>query len=120
MCLGELNMSNITPEMLKVVALGMGYEDAEILRSSVIIAKSRVSDTSTVMAEYNPLTNAEQCMEIMEKLRIDLEFWADSVDAIINKHNDNADVITRYGKTINEAVVNAAFEYFNTQTDVRS
>ena len=102
----------ITPEMLKVVAEGMGY----VLRDDTPRIKERIcvwngKDVNTRCLYKPHLTNAEQCMEIMEKLKLDLGF--DSIEWCVGKYGVMFEpLVEARGKTINEAVVLAAYEYF--------
>ena len=102
----------ITPEMLKVVAEGMGYDIFEYVPNSETWSVSKRE--WSYHCKYNPLTNAEQCMEIMEKLNIQLRrqthkpdgLWVARIEYVVNPMTVKED------KTINEAVVLAAYEYF--------
>lgn len=100
--------TEITPEMLKVIAEGMGYKTCSTGNGEFIAYQCHDENN-----EYSPITNAEQCMEIMEKLEVCLSrlMKPDAWQAVIN------DLVTREeifaeGKTINEAVCLAAYEYF--------
>lgn len=93
------------PEQLKVIAEGMGikvqsYEDK--------LAIHHCNGTATI---YNPLTNDTQAMEIIEKLHMNTFWWNPKKcwASFSGTHNSPE----CYGKTINEAVCNAAYEYFN-------
>jgi len=106
-------MSDITPEMLKVVAEGMGYRKSRITwNSDIYVAVEH--KTSNRDIEYNPLTNTEQCMEIMEKLNIQLRrqthkpngLWVARIEYVVNQ------MIVKEGETINEAVCLAAYSHF--------
>ena len=110
-------------EKLKVVAEGMGYKPFEQLSSIyiqrvVFVTPSFHGDNETHEyfedIEYNPLTNAEQCMEIMERLeKLDLR-----ISVIGDRRKVSVGIYTEFeyleetGKTINEAVTLAAYEYF--------
>ena len=94
------------PEQLKVIAEGMGYEGVEIVRGATVWI------TKTII--YRPhTTNNDQMVEIMEKLR--LTIWCEPAikEWCASKQDSLGD--TNYqdeGETINEAVCNAAYEYF--------
>ena len=96
---------SLKPEKLKVIAEGMGYEASMHPNGWVYIW---IDDK---WIKYNPLTNAEQCMEIMEEVKITLLY-----DFVLNYWSASkvkgSKRIIGEGKTINEAVCNAAFEYF--------
>lgn len=107
---------------LKLIAEGMGYEYrqyASIESSKNMFAKDMAIE------EYNPLTNDTQCMEIMEKLPVDISkqstqtvgkpeteksYWMAGA-RYFNKKGEFVRVLEE-GKTIKEAVCNAAYEYF--------
>jgi len=97
------------PEQLKVIAEGMGYELNErgypVKYKGMEVFFLHVSDEQP----YNPLTNNDQMVEIMERLEIDVEYTKYGVETglIVNTKNYYGK-----GKTINEAVCNAAYEYF--------
>jgi len=97
------------PEQLKVIAEGMGYINIHVSAPYVYIDYSH----NDLLTNYNPLTNNDQMVEIIEKL-LDLG-WT------ISKFEDKylltleivCNVSTQFmDKTINEAVCNAAYEYF--------
>ena len=82
-------------EILRVVYKGMGWLPALTLLGS--------GESDLI---YPPV-NAEQCMEIMEKLKISIQ-WLDG-----DKYGYWFSVSHEVkGKTINEAVILAAYEYF--------
>ena len=96
-------------EQLKVIAEGMGYE---IRSSKTSMSEDRLMvwngfDIST-RQKYNPLTNNDQMVEIINELKIDTEYWY-RLDEWSAEPRGGA---SRRGKTINEAVCNAAYEYF--------
>ena len=97
------------PEKLKVIAEGMGYE-AEIIDKGFTYERLCVRSDIGALRVYKPLTNAEQCMEIMERL-----------DAFLNKETSGwyclIGLSDGRGKTINEAVCNASYEYFNNENN---
>ena len=102
-------MTEITPEMIAVVARGMGYEYhkyASFEEGKELFAKNMILD------EYNPIENPSQLLEIMEKLKIcimphDIEiFW----EAYLGYKGK---IYEATGKTINEAVVLAAYNFYN-------
>ncbi len=92
------------PESLKQLAEYMGYEAAYSYQhpNEIIIKKSDWED-------FDPLTNAEQCLELMEKFKVDLIQYKKGIQArIYTKTPHPFSSIERTGKTINEAVTNAA------------
>jgi len=98
------------PEQLKVIALGMGYKIHSIHDDIVFISHAgfRVNGFP-----YQPdTTNNDQMVEIMERLKFKLEFSGESWDAELEKP-----FIYCLGKTINEAVCNAAFAFFDEKTN---
>lgn len=96
------------PEKLKVIAEGMG------LREPYINIRGKMHywcKDGREHFEYNPLTNNDKMVEIMDKLRIEIhcdseDWWAKPYVHMGKQHN------WALGKTINEAVCNAAYEYF--------
>ena len=103
-------------EKLKVIAIaeGMGYEVQPLTNrwnELMVTMKGR----GTIPFSYNPLTNAEQCMEIMEKLKINV-IWKgkelETCSAWVLIYIGMTGGIEGKGKPISEAVCNAAYEYF--------
>ena len=99
------------PEQLKVIAEGMGYE---IEYESYIVTEIDKPDTYIAFVgvgkdqiQYNPLTNNDQMVEIITKLQLVID-WAG--DACFAGTYPNLNIYD--GKTINEAVCNAAYEVF--------
>ena len=93
------------PEQLKVIAEGMGYI---ILGDSSLYPTVKKAEHSKVVA-YNPLTNNDQMVEIIEKLKIDLYYYPDEDycwKALVRRDTQQEAI------TINEAVCNAAYRYF--------
>jgi len=98
-------------EQLKVIAEGMGYEVAYINTIGAVFIHGKLP------SRYNPLTNNDQMVEIIEKLARD--------DSLEIKITIGCKPLVTYnfadyyiGKTINEAVCNAAYEYFNKESVV--
>lgn len=93
-------------DKLRVIAEGMGYiiidTHAANFPDSVFIETSLGDDV------YDPITNNDQMVEIMERLKIDVEHHGDKIKAWVNIKDSNR---AFWGKTINEAVCNAAYEY---------
>ena len=102
-------MSEMAPDKLKLIAEGMGYEFPSKGLPDIIVVKGKDGHG---FWNYNPLTNAEQCMEIMAKMLMDIDSMANHVGARV--HGDR---VWCTGKTINEAVCNAAYEYFNNENN---
>lgn len=101
------------PEQLKAIAKYMGYE-ASIEESKFngepyyrVYIKS--TDPDYELQEYNPLTNAEQCLELIEKV------ITESSTTKFERFDNGATYIypddeEEYkGKTLPEAVLNAAW-----------
>jgi len=109
-------MSDITPEQLKRVAEYIGriahirtfegdYVTAEYIHNFPD------GESYTMEETYNPLTNPEQLLELIEKLL--------SFEAVIDKFNKTYWVrikskgIHETGKTLAEAVIKAVLEMIN-------
>jgi len=88
------------PEQLKVIAEGMELFPNYITTDGILYLGSPTFGGS----RYYPLTNNDQMVEIMEKLKESLT-W-DDWGALMQ-------IMYEEEETINEAVCNAAFEYFN-------
>ena len=106
-------------EQLKVIATGMGIKDVSShprLEDTLIYPKDPDKKDYTCII-YNPLTNDSQCMEIMKKLEISIkQHFKHEED--ITSFSIFASVLhcgTHGGKTINETVCNATYEYFKQQ-----
>ena len=91
-------------EKLKVIAEGMGHKEACIIGGHYFMC----GDLNGETYEYNPLTNDTQCMEIMKKLYICIDQMPS--EKIYAQVKMDGEWVT--GKTINEAVCNAAYEHF--------
>ena len=91
-------------EKIKVIARGMGIEVEETKLLVLIPAKSDLAPY--LRGAYSPLTNAEQLLEIMERLKISI--WFDGITWVAQIKNNNRSL----EDTINEAVCEAAYEYF--------
>lgn len=109
-------MNNITPEQLKVIAENMpDGRPVDIDEDGCVWYVNYPSTTvysggrKILAVEYNPPTNDAQCMEIMEKLKIWCRYMNNQWYTIVDCDLSNAE---GRGKTINEAVCNAAYEYF--------
>ena len=99
------------PEELKVIAEGMGYKIAYIVNDWVMCEAM-----GGMIFNYTPhLTNNDQCMEIMERLSVSTS-CTDSGVRLAYIGTDDAGLgfptASGRGKTINEAVCSAAYEYF--------
>ena len=102
--LGIYGVFSMKAEKLKVIAEGMGYKIAYIVNDWVMCEAM-----GGMIFNYTPhLTNNDQLVEIMEKLGLDVIY-----DQGIWK--SGRDTANYYGKTISEAVCNAAYEYFKCQ-----
>jgi len=96
-------------EKLKIIAIGMGYEAAITESCDRVCYREK---GNTLWFDYSPdTTNNDQMVEIMERLKIAVHFWNEEWCA--NRYTE-IDGIEKgsIGKTINEAVCNAAYEYF--------
>ena len=91
------------PEDLKQLAEYMGYEILNNSPNDWSVTKNGWS----YYCKYSPLTNAEQCLELMEKFKIDILFMADK-DLIKASNKNFTGEFMGHGKTINEAVAIAA------------
>ena len=101
------------PEKLKVIAEGMGYEVAIKPRNINGTVEDAVFSFHGEVW-YDPIINNDQMVEIMEKLKVGVnyDFYR---DVFLSYIYDDFGVILlskNEGKTINEAVCNAAYEYF--------
>jgi len=94
------------PEQLKVIAEGMGYETFSISENYVTVWNGKDIYTRKW---YKPhTTNNDQMVEIIERHIIQLE----QLDFGIWKALISLEPQSHLGKTINEAVCSAAYEYF--------
>jgi len=109
-------MSDITPEILKVVAEGMGYKRVNITPAKRLVVATAPNQGETCGAYQPHLTNDEQCMEIMEKLPFDqsFELIGDGIWKAEGfwKVQYIRDGFVAESKNLNEAIVLAAYEYF--------
>ena len=117
--LGICGVFIVEVEKLKVIAEGMPdgrpveIEDGCVWYMNYPPTTGEGYGVKVHAVEFNPLTNNDQLVEIMERLEIDLEHSAtcsgDGVYAFIYK---SLPTTKEFGKTINEAVCAAAYEYF--------
>jgi len=98
-------------EKLKLIAEGMGYTNVFISEESGLLFGAAPNEGQT-FGVYHPDENNDQMVEIMERLKFKLEFSGESWDAELEKP-----FIYCLGKTINEAVCNAAFAFFDEKTN---
>jgi len=113
----------ITQEQLKVIAEGMGYEAQPLtnqFNGLMVIFRGR----GRIPFSYNPLTNNDQMVEIMERLKLSTSHLInpDAILATLNISFLDAEYEgdTEFeGKTIHEAVCNAAYEYFKGKNNDR-
>lgn len=96
------------PESLKQLAEYMGYEVTKSFnfipeKNTVYVGRCEYPTHNASI--YNPLTNTEQCLELMEKLKINLEH-----NGQLNRWESFITPAAEYwfAETINEAVTNAA------------
>ena len=104
------------PEELKIIAEGMGKIIAVSFdfipdEDSIYLGACSHTYLGATCFKYNPIENAAQCMEIMEKLIQEANY---SIFAGFDKSTRVmlGMKIKGTGKTINEAVCRAALEYF--------
>ena len=95
------------PEDLKQLAEYMGYGvDVRPFDETVYIYNKQKDEKLhyKLHKEYNPLTNAEQCLELMEKFKSQTQ-WSEPLQEwyVLDSYGGIGE-----GKTINEAVTNAA------------
>jgi len=103
------------PEQLKKLAEYMGHFPYSIPRDNLVYYDKFDSDGSNI---YNPLKNADQCLELMEMLLnsghsicklgnfYHVEFWTDE-----DTDDRRECVFNISGKTLSEAVTLAAIAY---------
>jgi len=99
-------------EKLKVIAEGIGYESVVIAKDctphKVMKHAEGTMGTLCRRDDYNPLTDNDQMVEIMERLKISLHF--DESDRWYICINGSS--VAGFSDSINEGVCNAAYEYF--------
>jgi len=97
----------MNPEQLKVIAEGMGY------KCEYNSADAPMIFIHDIWMVYFPILNNDQMVEIMEKFDGDIEIHKTSPSLIeVALHVQFTKTYYGRGKTINEAVCNAAYEYF--------
>ncbi len=104
-------MNNISPDDLKMLAKSAGKMNVHVKNNAVLHELPTCSPSPRCFREYNPLTNNDQNREL-EIMLLD-NGWSvhgGIKDYRVEKGISYKCVIHR-GKTINEAVVNAAIEY---------
>ena len=104
-----MDATTMKPEQLKVIAEGMGYESSIVNSSCFYKHPDEFESHITINDFYNPLTNNDQIVEIIEKLKIDLYYYPDEDycwKALVRRDTQQEAI------TINEAVCNAAYRYF--------
>ena len=98
-------------EQLKIIAEGMGYEVRPslnpLLADRVVVWNGKDIHTRGI---YNPLTNNDQMVEIMERIPLETKRDGDLHYARVIGTS-----IWFISKTLNEAVCNAAYEHFNNE-----
>ena len=91
------------PESLKQLAEYMGYKELEATNGKTWYS---FGDVELI---YDPINNAEQCLELMEKLKIDVVYWHDIKEWSAEITDPEGKATSGvYGESINEAVTNAA------------
>jgi len=99
----------VEAEKLKVIAEGMHPQDyisVRIVDDRVHIRSELCGSRNAAEWIYNPLTNNDQMVEIVERLKISIEYQRK--DKWLAETQDEL----AFGKIINEAVCNAAYEYY--------
>ena len=100
----------ITPEQLKKVAEYMGLSPRYADYNSGRVLEAKVGSYRWI--KYNPLQNSDQCLELMEKFKLDL--FPTKYGWCVRKYDQEYlgfPVVDVTGKTINEAVTLAAIAY---------
>jgi len=100
------------PDKLKLIAEGMGYERVVIAKdcNPPKVMKLKVRLVGFERDEYSPLTNNNQMVEIINKTHPSIDWIDDDLwQVIIHKKSVTYE---GWGKTINEAVCNAAYEHY--------
>jgi len=95
------------PEQLKVIAEGMGYETE--IRSGTFNTLNcyiQARGEKGINHLYFPLTNNDQMVEILNKFQFDIQWFGLTCVIFLNG------AMIGEGKTIHEAVCNAAYEHF--------
>lgn len=106
-------VNDVTPEMIKVVAEGMGYKDVRVFAGCIRVSVQNPPHDHYVIT-YNPLTNPAQDSEIEIKLKIDILQKKDSCTAWIGKEFVAFDEsFSGTGNTPAEARFMAAYNYFS-------
>lgn len=98
----------IKPEQLKLLAEYMEYEPYSIPRDAFVYYDKFNSNGEN---RYNPLENSDQCLELMEKLFINIEHIDGVVIAETMQQKRGIALGWAEAKTINEAVTLAAIAY---------
>lgn len=99
-------------EKLKVIAAGMGCEVDLVDSAGVWVYPATISDKTGGRAtyRYNPLVNNNEMVAIMERLLSEGQLSFEKIEDEVWLTNERSQQFT--GKTINEAVCNAAYEHF--------
>lgn len=101
---------------LRVIAKGMGYYIATTFDFNPDSDAVYIGDCSNTYLEslcfmYRPETDNDQMVEIIEKLHLNIDWLNGSGMWRVNVPNHKF----KYGKTLNEAVCLAAYNYFKGQ-----
>ena len=101
-------------EKLKAIAEGMGYRLRLNPDKEIVVLTGGGLWIEGNSHTYYPLTNDTQCMEIMLHLFEKAGFSFHYIDGeyMFNLARYDKKLISEKSKTINEAVCNAAYEYF--------
>ena len=107
-------------EDLKQLAEYMGWLDVHIQHLNGLYVVLGVPVGCSAQEEYSPLTNAEQCLELMERFKMSASHL-DNGGWVTYIGTDDAGLgfptATAKGKTINEAVTLAAIAAIRGETN---
>ena len=98
------------PEELKVIAYAMDKMNVHIRHEEVLHELPTCEPHPRCIVKYNPLTNNDQMIEIINK--IPLETRREGRLHCVRYVMEEGKSIWFFGETFNEAVCEAAYEYF--------
>ena len=93
-------------EDLKQLAEYMGYKVKWTSSHNPEVYLEIETEWSTELINYSPLTNAEQCLELIQKFKMDIE-W-DKAVCMVDTFSLKNGFSEGASKSLNEAVTNAA------------
>jgi len=103
------------PEQLKVIAEGMGYKASIVGATDNSKEYVGIWKNGCVVGGHNPLINNDQMVDIftylIEKMGFSFHYIDNEYMLTLARYDKK--LISVKGKTINEAVCNAAYEYFS-------